>query len=104
MLSTPRRLFLCLVLFVLVGHHPTACLAFSPTPIPAPLATSAISIAVLSITLLSPFLDDAEGAAARKNSTQIDNDVRDTKEAWQPFNFWSWLVKVPGLAFTRPEG
>ena len=54
------------------------------------IASLLISLAVLSIAVVSPFVADAEGAVARAIPARLSHFLRDRKESWTVFNRWTW--------------
>ena len=62
-----------------------------------------MSAAVLSIALLSPFVDDSEGFVASKFPPDLANAVRDDASSWDAFNAVTVGLAVPALAAAKPE-
>jgi len=64
-------------------------------------ASLLISLAVLSIAVLSPVVKDAEAAVARMIPTRVSHFLRDRWQSWNVFNCWTWALAAPGLALAR---
>jgi pimeloyl-ACP methyl ester carboxylesterase len=65
------------------------------------VASLFISLAVLSIALLSPVVKDSEAAVARIIPTRLSHFLRDRWQSWSVFNRWTWALVAPGLAIAR---
>ena len=65
------------------------------------VASFVISLAVLAIALVSPFVTDGEAMVARCIPTRLAHFLRDRWQSWAVFNRWTWALVAPGLALTR---
>ena len=65
------------------------------------VASFVISLAVLAIALVSPFVSDGEAMVARCIPTRLAHFLRDRWQSWAVFNRWTWALVAPGLALTR---
>ena len=66
-------------------------------------ASVCMSICVLAIAVVSPFVQDGEGWVASKFPTSLASFLRDNPAAWRTFNAWTWALTAPALAISRPK-